>query len=82
MPQGFCILWSADRVRDAKRAGFEGKCIPALFGGPHTSHPHLSRYHIGPGDSVYPINWRSGKIHVLCRAEIECVLPSSRSSVE
>lgn len=74
-PRAFIVYWSADRVREAEASGCEGKPISALFGGPHVSHPRLSRYRIGLGDEIFPVGFSKGTLSVFLRATIERVLP-------
>src|SRR5881394_3633237 len=71
MSNAFLIHWSSDRVRAAQNRAGADETIPFLFGGPHISEPSLSRYHVAPGDVIYPVGVSKGRVSVLCEAVID-----------
>lgn len=75
MSRGFLVLWSKDRLKQARERGWVGKPLPALYGGPHVSHPSLLRHGVGPGDAVHPVCVSDGRLLVLCRVAVADVLP-------
>jgi hypothetical protein len=74
MARAFLVLWAGGRLKQARDGGWVGKPLPALYGGPHVSHPSLRRHHVGPGDVVYPVCVSDGRLLVLCRATVAEVL--------
>jgi hypothetical protein len=80
MPEGvpiaraFLVLWARDRLKLAAAQGWLGKPLPALYGGPHVSHPSLRKHHVAPGDAVYPVCVSAGRLLLLCRVTVAEVL--------
>ena len=68
--QSYIVLWSADRWKWLKRIGEAGTTLEVLYGGVHTSTPSFSRYSVMPGDRVYVVMVRDGRLHVLASMDI------------
>ena len=75
MARAYLVLWPRHRLKEAEERGWLGRPLPALYGGPHVSHPSLLRHKVGPGDAVYPVCVSDGRLLVLCRVRVEDVLP-------
>ncbi len=75
MGSSFTVLWNHDRVAIAKRHGLLGQPIPFLFGGPHTSQPSFCRAGVQGGDVVYPVQVKSGVVHLLARVVVREIVP-------
>lgn len=79
MPKGptdgsaYMIYWSKERLHAAEANGKVGKIVPALYGGPHVSHPSLRRYHVSAGDSVFPVAAGDGRLFVICHVVVDGV---------
>lgn len=74
-PSAFTTLWTAEQVRRIRRAGLVGQPVSITFGGPHTSAPRFSRAGVRPGDDVFPINVRDGRLMLLARIRVGEILP-------
>ena len=70
MQQSYIVLWSADRWKWLKRHGESGRPLEVLYGGHHTSTPSFSRYYVMPGDRVYVVMVRDGRLHILASMDI------------
>jgi hypothetical protein len=77
MGDGFIVLWAAHRLAEAERAGWLGRPVPALFGGPHVSHPSLMGHKVGAGDVVYPVCVSEGRLLVVCRVTVDAVMTTA-----
>jgi hypothetical protein len=75
MPNAFTVHWSSDRTSLLPASGWRGKPLPWLFGGPHISHPSLTRAGVAAGDSIFPIALKRGRLMVLCECEVQEVIP-------
>ena len=75
MGRAYLVLWSKDRLKQAAQAGWVGKPLPALYGGPHVSHPSLLRHKVASGDVVYPVSVFDGRLWIVCRATVGEMIP-------
>ena len=57
---GWLVLWSKDRLKEARERGWVGRPLPALFGGPHVSHPSLLSHRVAGGASCSLCAWTPG----------------------
>jgi hypothetical protein len=73
-PSAFTTLWTAEQVRKLRRAGLIGQPVSTTFGGPHTSAPRFSNAGVRPGDDVFPINIRDGRLMLLGRIRVGEIL--------
>jgi hypothetical protein len=71
----FTTLWNADQCRRLATSGIVGSPLSITFGGPHQSAPRFSRAGVRPGDLVYPINVRAGRLRVLARFRVAGLIP-------
>ena len=74
-PSSFTTLWTAEQVRKIRRAGLMGQPVSTTIGGPHTTAPRFSRAGVRPGDDVFPINIRDGRLMLLARIRVGEILP-------
>ena len=74
MSNAFLVLWSKDRLKDAEKSGWVGRPLPALYGGPHISHPSLMRHKVSAGDVVYPVCVSQGRLLIVARVVVKQVL--------
>jgi hypothetical protein len=71
----FVVAWAADRLRAVGSSGWVGRPLPWLFGGPHISHPSLTKADVSAGDRVFPLSFKGGRIVVLCECVVHEIIP-------
>jgi hypothetical protein len=74
MQRAYWVLWTQERLKAAEEDGCLGRPLPALYGGPHISHPSLMSHKVSAGDVVYPICVAQGRLLILCRVKVDEVV--------
>jgi hypothetical protein len=74
MADSYTVLWSSESCKRLKKHGVIGQPLRVLFGGEHESAPSFSRFGVEPGDSVYPVGVRQGRLYVIARMKVGAIV--------
>jgi hypothetical protein len=74
MADSFTVLWTNDWCDRLKKHGATGQPLCVLFGGAHQSAPSFTRFGVEPGDFIYPVGIRRGRLSIIARMKVGAIV--------
>jgi hypothetical protein len=74
MSQSFVLHWSQNNLDLLKKRGEVGTSLTMMYGSPHSSAPSLRKYGVGPGDFIYIVGLKAGRLSLVTRLEVASLI--------